>query len=368
MSLILIIYQGICKENRCREPLSRGSLTKLMFLTKLMLWSIIRKMVELRKDPVSGNWVVVGYTVTKSNVVGSCPFCPGNEYLTPKAIREIKDTDSTWLIRCFPASNSIFMVEVNENKRADGLYDKMGNLGAHEIIVENRSHTKTLSNFTDKELSLLLEVYKERILDLKRDMRFKYIQIFKNHGELAGSYIFHPHSHVLATSIMPHRLELELANSKRHYMQKERCLFCDILSQEIKQNVRIVSVSPNFLAICPFASRFPFEVWILPRFHEESFEDLRDEGINYELIHMMLDLMKRIEMLTNAYTFTIHTSPNTPRGGSHAEDLPVSEYFHWHIEILPRDFRSSKYKREDQFYVVATTPEDTAQALRAQKP
>jgi UDPglucose--hexose-1-phosphate uridylyltransferase len=325
-------------------------------------------MAELRKDPVAGNWIVTEYKGTESNSVGVCPFCPGNEHLTPKAIREYKDDDGSWLIRCFPTANPVFVIEAVENKRAEGLYDKMDNVGAHEIIVENRSHTKTMSNFTDKELLLLLEVYMERISDLKKDKRFKSIQVFKNHGELADSHLFHPHSHLLATPMMAARLELEVLNSKNYYQQKERCLLCDIISQEIKQNKRVVSINSGFIAICPFASRFPFEVWILPRIHSESFEQmlkLKDD-MKLQLVNLVLDIMKRIEKLTNSYTLVIHTSPNTGKTDFQKETLPVSEYFHWHIEILPMDKKSSKYKREDEFYVTAMTPEEAAKTLKEQ--
>jgi len=325
-------------------------------------------MPELRKDPVAGTWVVVGYKGSKSSSVGVCPFCPGNENLTPPSIREIKDTNGIWLIRCFPAIDPIFKVEASEDKRAEGLYDKMGNVGAHEIIVENRSHTKTLSSFSEKELALLVDMYIDRIMDLKKDIRFRYIQVFKNHGELAGSYIYHPHSHILATHIMPQKIESELANSRTHYMQKERCLLCDIINQEMRQNKRVVSITSNFVAICPFASRFPFEVWILPRFHDSNFEDLRhDVHLKDEFVSAMHDIMKRIEPLANAYSIIVHTSPNTTKGNLHDEDVSVEEYFHWHLEVLPRDFRSSKYKVEDQFYVVSITPEEAASALKAQK-
>ncbi|OPY71709.1 MAG: Galactose-1-phosphate uridylyltransferase [Syntrophorhabdus sp. PtaU1.Bin058] len=323
-------------------------------------------MPELRKDPVSGSWVVVGYHTKKSSSTGICPFCPGNENLTPNSIREYKDPQGNWLVRCFPASNPIFVIEVAANKRAEGIYDKMENLGAHEIIVENRSHTKTMSGFSQQELLLLFDMYRDRILDLKQDMRFKHIYVFKNHGELAGSYIFHPHSHVLATPIVPSGIIRELINAKNHYLQKERCLFCDIISQEIRQNKRVVMMNTNFIAICPFAPRFPYEVWILPRFHEAGFECLTTEGIKNDLALAMLDIMKRIEKLANAYTFVVHTSPNMPDEIASSEDIPVHEYFHWYIEILPRDFRSSKYKREDEFHVVSITPEDAADALRSQ--
>ncbi len=325
-------------------------------------------MSELRKDPVAGTWVVVGYKGSKSSSVGMCPFCPGNENLTPPPIREFKDQNGMWLIRCIPALDPIFKVEAKEDKHAEGLYDKMGNVGAHEIIVENRSHTKTLSSFTEKELTLLIDMYIDRIVDLKKDIRFRYIQIFKNHGELAGSYIYHPHSHILATHIMPQKIESELNSSKTHYMQKERCLFCDIINQEMRVNKRIVTISSNFVAICPFASRFPFEVWIFPRFHNSKFEDLRDAGqLKDEFVSVMHDIMKRIEPLANAYTIIIHTSPNITKGNFHEDDVSIEDYFHWHVEILPRDFRSSKYKMEDQFYVVSLTPEEAASALKAQK-
>jgi UDPglucose--hexose-1-phosphate uridylyltransferase len=323
-------------------------------------------MAELRKDPVAGNWIATAYKGPESSSVGICPFCPGNEHLTPKAIREYKDVDGSWLIRCFPAANPVFVIEAIENKRAEGLYDKMDNVGAHEIIVENRSHTKTMSNFTDKELLLLLEVYMERISDLKKDKRFKNVQVFKNHGELAGSHMFHPHSHLLATPMMSARLELEVINSINYYQKKERCLLCDIINQEIKQNKRVVSMNSNFIALCPFASRFPFEVWILPRMHSERFEQMRRDDIKLGLVNIMLDIMKRIEKLTNAYTLVIHTSPNTYKTDFQKEKIPISEYFHWHIEILPMDQKSSKYKREDEFYVTSVTPEEAAMTLKEQ--
>ncbi len=329
--------------------------------------SYYTSVAELRRDPVSGNWVVVGYGGTKTSAVGECPFCPGNEHLTPPSIRQVTDIDGSWLVRCFPASNPIFVIEVDDQKRAEGLYYKMGNLGAHEIILENRSHTKTLAVFSDKELSVVLDVYMDRIRDLKQDKRFKYIQTFRNHGELAGSYLFHPHGHVLATPIMPRGIELELSNAKTHYLRKERCLFCDIVSQELRQNKRVVSVNSHFMALCPFASRLPYEVWILPRLHEERFENLTDETVKYELISMLLDIVGRIEKLATAYTIIIHTSPNRLAGSFQDNDASMADYFHWHIEILPRDFRSAKYRREDQFYVIPITPEESANLLRTQK-
>ncbi len=324
-------------------------------------------MTELRRDPVSGNWVITGYAGIKDNSIGECPFCPGNEYLTPKTIREVSGPDGSWLVRCFAAINPVFVVETGENKKAEGLYDKMGNVGAHEIVVESPAHTRSLSDLTEDEFLHLLNVYRDRILDLKKDNRFKYILIVKNHGELTGSYILHPHSHVLATPIIPQRIELELENSRRHYLQKERCLFCDIIAQETRQDKRVVCANGSFIAICPFASRFPYEVWILPKFHQDSFEEFHDESPKRDLAALMLDVMKRLEKVTNAYSYVFHTSPNRVKTIFKDDDLPISSYFHWHIEILPRDFRTSRYKREDQFHVTPLTPEEATISLKTQR-
>jgi len=123
----------------------------------------------------------------------------------------------------------------------------------------------------------------------------------------------------------------------------------------------------SFVAICPFASRFSYETWIVPRFHEASYEKLFDQAVKDDLADMLLDLMRRIEQFTNAYTMEIHTSPNIEFAEAYGDELPVHKYYHWHIEILPRDFRSSKYKREDEFSVVSVTPEEAAEALKTQR-
>ena len=335
-------------------------------MTCFPFWSMITPMAELRKDPLSGNWVVVGYGGSKSSGTGLCPFCPGHESFTPSTIRQYTDEAGDWLVRCFPAANPIFMIEVGEERRGEGLYDKMGNVGAHEIIVENRAHSRTMAMYTREELELVLAMYRERILDLKGDRRFKHVQVFKNHGELAGSYLLHPHSHVLATPIVPARVSRQVIATRSHFVQKDRCLMCDIINQEIRQVKRLVSMNRSFVAICPFASRFSYETWIVPRFHDASYENMASQAVREDLADMILDIMKRIEQFTNAYTIEIHTSPNMVSAESHGDDLPFQEYCHWHIEILPRDFRSSKYKREDEFSVSAITPEQAAEAMKAQ--
>jgi UDPglucose--hexose-1-phosphate uridylyltransferase len=324
-------------------------------------------MAEFRRDPLLGNWVVVGFRRTKTNALGVCPFCPGNEALTPPSIREMRDREGRWLLRCFSAANPVFRLEEKEDKRAEGFYDKMGTLGADELIVENASHTKAVSAFEPAEMSRVVDMYTERIIDLKKDGRFKYVQIFKNHGEIAGSYIFHPHSHVLATPIVPHQLMQELANSRGHYLMKERCLLCDVVSQETRQNKRVVTLTDHFMVLCPFASRLAFEVWIVPRAHNPAFESWTTGAMREDFVLVFLDTMKRIEKVASAYSVAIHTSPNLVREGLAEEHARLNDYFHWHIEILPRDVNSSRFKREDQFYTLFTTPEEAAVLLKKEK-
>ena len=321
---------------------------------------------EFRKDPLTGNWVVVGVKKPEDGEMEVCPFCPGNEYLTPHSIREIRDGQGQWLARSFSAANPVFQIEASESKRAEGFYDKMGTLGAHEIIVEDRSHTKTFSTFGFADVARMVEMYTERIVDLKRDRRFKYVQVFKNHGEVTGSHIFHPHSHVLATPIVPQQLSLELTNSRNHYLVKERCLTCDVVSQEIRQDTRVVASTEHFLVICPFASRLSFEVWIIPRRHNASFESLSDEGVTRDFVAVFLDTMKRIERFKSSYSIVFHTSPNTAvRYLTEPGGPQESDYFHWHMEVLPRTY--SKYKREDEFYTVSIMPEEAAEILKTEK-
>ncbi len=294
-----------------------------------------------------------------------CPFCPGSEHLVGPAIREVRDGSGAWLVRCFPAANPIFMIEASTSKKAEGMYDRRGNVGAHELVVESRVHTKNLSDFDEHELALVVDMYIERILDLKRDTRFRHVQVYRNHGELAGSYIYHPHSHILATSIIPHGTMLEVANSKDHYLQKERCLLCDITAQEIRQNKRVVAISENFVAFCPFAPKFPFEICLLPRFHSHTFESLgEDRALKHEFIHLFLDVMKRVERARSSHTIVIHTAPSPATQEIIEEPALPDSYFHWRIEILPRDLRSSRYKREDEFYHASMTPEEAAEILR----
>ena len=250
-------------------------------------------MPELRKDPVVGRWVIIStersrrptnFTpVTTERAGDFCPFCPGNEETTPPEVLAYRPQGGApnsggWQVRVVPNKFPALQIEGTLDRRGEGLYDKMNGVGAHEVVIEGPDHALELADLPVDHIAQVLHAYRERALDLHRDRRFRYVLIFKNHGPQAGATLEHTHTQLIATPIIPKILQEELDGSRRYYELKERCVFCDIVQQETAENNgrRIVSLSERFVAIEPFAPRFPFETWILPRRHDCSYE--RIEG------------------------------------------------------------------------------------------
>jgi UDPglucose--hexose-1-phosphate uridylyltransferase len=323
--------------------------------------------MELRQDPTTRLWTLTGASKEeKAKRDSRCPFCRGNEDLTPKTISAFYGNRDEWTVRVFPDKSPVFQIEGDLDKKAEGMFDKMKNIGAHEVIVETPGHAKALSSLSENEILDILRMYRERVADLKKDRRFKYVLVFKNHGGLAGSTIEHLHSHVVATPVIPARLERELRWAKNHYDMKGRCLFCDIIYQESKQKIRTVFENKDFISFCPFASRFPYEVWILPAIHSHSFEETIQKGaIADSLARILKVIISKIEGITPAYHIVFHISPNESSFRTIRGDIgTLMEDFHWHIEILPRTEGMDRLQREEEFYINAVPPEDAAERLR----
>jgi UDPglucose--hexose-1-phosphate uridylyltransferase len=232
----------------------------------------------------------------------------------------------------------------------------MNGVGAHEVIIETPDHMKDLVDLDAESFRNVIRAFRERILDLKKDPRFKYILIFKNQGESAGASLEHAHSQLIATPILPKRVMEELSGAEQYYEFKERCIYCDIVRQEINDNIRVIAVNDMFVAIEPFASRFPFETWVLPRFHESAFETIRGETI-VQLVPLLRETLKRLPAALNdpAYNMMIHTSPLDNR--YHKE-------YHWHIEIIPKLIKVAGFEWGTGFYINPTIPEDAAAFLK----
>src|SRR5579864_8953288 len=196
--------------------------------------------MQLRRDPISQNWVIQEDGETSWPSLKACPFCPGQEAMTPQTIYSHLDSQGEWDVRVIPHLQPLYRIEGDAQRRAEGIYDKMRALGAHELVVENPDHRLTLTELSDENIAQILRAYASRVTDLKKDRRFRYVTVFRNHGELAGQDIEHPHSEITATVFIPRRVGYELQSAQRYFKLKERCMFCDLLGQELSQDLRTV--------------------------------------------------------------------------------------------------------------------------------
>ena len=328
-------------------------------------------MLELRKDPIIGRWVIIsterGKRPTdfeecpKENNSKICPFCVGNEKMTPHEIMSFRDSISSpnkpgWEVRVVPNNFPALQIEGKLQRQADGIYDKMSGIGAHEVIIETPDHGKSLADLSLTKFAKVLAVYKDRILDLEKDRRFRYVLVFKNHGRAAGASLSHSHSQLIAMPIVPKRVIEELKGAKLYFNYKERCIFCDIVEQEIKDKERLIEENDEYLAISPYAPRFPFETWILPKSHTCSFEKTSSANL-MKLAQIFSSTLKRLNYtLENPpYNFLIHNAPFSYKD---------PDSFHWHIEVMPRYSEVAGFEWGTGFYINPTPPEEAATYLR----
>ena len=328
-------------------------------------------MHELRKDPLIGRWVAVlresslpsEYVITAENTAETvCPLCPGREGETPPEITAVRE-DGKWLVRVIPNFRPIFQIEGDLGRRGVGMYDKMNSIGANEIVIETPDHNKPPEDMGVEQILRVMTIYRDRLSDLEKDARLRYVFIYKNHGKEAGAIFSHPHSQVVATPIIPKRIKEELDGAKQYYSYKERCIFCDMMREEMRMGDRVIYETRDFIAFCPFAPKFPFEFWILPKRHSCAYQEISGSEAEDLSIMMMTMIKKLRRVLTNPpYNFVIHTAPNRIPRKNHWHTL--GEDFHWHIEVMPRLRRMSGFEWGSGFYVLTTSPEEGAKYLR----
>jgi len=289
-----------------------------------------------------------------------CPFCYGNEKKSPPEVLAYRPggqpNDSGWLLRVVPNKFPVLQVEGDLNRQGEGLFDKMNGIGAHEVIIESPDHALAFTDMSEQQIEKVFWACRDRVLDLKRDRRLVYIALFKNFGDAAGASIEHSHSQLVALPIIPKHAKEELAGAKEYFDYRERCIFCDIIQQECQSGVRLVTETDRFAVIEPFAPRFPFETWILPKQHSSHFEDI-DPPTVQNLAWVMRSTLRKIDKVLEhpAYNFVIHTSP--------IQEGPVLHY-HWHIEIMPKLTRLAGFESGTGFYINPTPPEESAKFLR----
>jgi UDPglucose--hexose-1-phosphate uridylyltransferase len=330
-------------------------------------------MPELRKDPIVGRWVIISIergkrpsdfvSVSQRKRGGFCPFCPGNEYTTPPEIMAYRSSGSPanspgWTLRVMPNKFPALQIYGDLGKTGEGIFDKMNGIGAHEVIVETPDHNLSLATMPQKAVEDVLWTWYARLTDLKKDKRFKYVLVFKNEGEIAGASLEHTHTQLIALPIVPSLVKEEIDSAKLHYEYKERCIFCDVISQELGDGKRVIYENAGYVALAPFAPRAPFETWILPKKHESTFGPAdKSFGELAELLQRILRQMDRI-LDTPPYNFVLHISPFYDE---------VNEYYHWHIELMPKLTRIAGFEWGSGFYINPTPPEESAKFMREAK-
>src|SRR5216117_3932085 len=328
-------------------------------------------MPELRKDPVVGRWVIIATDRARRPSdfvadpvrprVSACAFCEGHEAQTPPEIlaerRPGREPNGPgWTYRVVPNKFPALRIEGDLEPSGEGLFDKMTGVGAHEVVIETPDHGASLATLPVDAVADVLLAFRERVLDLKKDPRLEYVLVFKNHGEAAGASLGHPHSQLIATPIIPVMVAEELAGAARYYELKERCVWCDILRQERRGGRRAIVEAGGFVALAPFAPRFPFETWILPAVHRAGFDESGVDELR-GLAGLLGDFLRRLDRVLGEppFNFMLHTAPLR---GSELES------FHWHLEVIPKLTRVAGFEWGSGFFINPVPPEDAAAALR----
>lgn len=338
-------------------------------------------MSELRQDPFSRRWVIIStergrrpsefiQDRERPTDPGSCPFCPGNEHATPPEIAVIrpgggKPNGPGWEARVFPNKYPALAIEGDTDKRAVGLYDRMRGIGAHEVIVDSPKHDCHYADMDPVHLEKVLALYQARLEDLYRDVRFKYALIFKSHGAAAGASVGHPHTQIIATPVTPRSVAIELDSARDHYSLKTRCLYCDVLNQELESGERVISLDEHYAVLAPYASTFPFETMVIPRRHCHSFAEEPRPSLA-ALARCLRDLAARMRSVLRdpPYNFTFHTSPNVNAEGRRKDYwYTIRADYHWHIRVMPRLIRTTGFEWGTGLYINPTSPEEVAKYL-----
>jgi UDPglucose--hexose-1-phosphate uridylyltransferase len=351
-------------------------------------------MNEMRRDPVTRKWVIIDKSVPVEEIVKSlrkavereakkkreveCEFCAGNEEKTPASIMELvngefryRTHDPNWQTRVIPNRHPVFQIEGGLNRRMVSGYDVMDALGAHEVIIEHREHLGW-DRFSEQDVSSVLLTYHERMVDLSKDDRFGHLFIFKNQGHDSSSRITHPHATIIASPSVPERIRRELQFTRRHFQMKERCLFCDIVNEEMRKstNSGLIRAFDNFVTLSPFFASHPFETWILPRKHDSNFRNV-NRSLFPELARALQENLRVIKHVVGplSYTLLLFTRPNKVWGEERAFWTTIDDDYHWHFKFIPRFPRQSGFHRSftagSGYMINQVPPEIGAQILRS---
>jgi UDPglucose--hexose-1-phosphate uridylyltransferase len=327
-------------------------------------------MPDLRRDPVTGRWVIVAperadrpqsiLRLPPQPDAGPCPFCPGHEQMTPPELLVHREggrpNGPGWTLRVIPNKYPALRVEIPMARRGRGFYDEVAGVGAHEVLIETAEHGKTLGELSAVQIREVLGAAQARLMDLARDSRLRYLLLFKNSGAAAGATLHHSHSQLIALPLVPREVQDELDACERHYAAKERCLYCDLIEHELRERERVVVETDGWVALSPWAARTPFELSILPKEHRSQLEAVNGHellGLS-EVLRLVLRKLDRA-LERPAYNYWVHTLPLR---------LPPSAAYHFHVELKPTVSLQAGFEWGTGCSINPTPPEEAAAFLR----
>jgi len=334
-------------------------------------------MSQMRKDIFTDRWVIVADADSADPAnfrykkfirgKGFCPFCEGNEASTPPEVFAIRKPGTQantrgWAVRVVPNSNPRLRIEGELGRRPEGFHDLMNGVGAHEIIVETPQHERSLHEMGMEEVCNVIRGYKARMLDLEGDKRMRYVLIFKNHGEAAGALtISHSISQLMALAITPSAVKTKLMAARDYFALKERCIYCDVLQQELHGR-RLIAENATFAAFSPFASRFPFEMMVMPKAHNSAFSRISAEQV-MGLGQILCEVLRKLNRALDGapYNLTLQDRPFLRTRPGYWKT--IEDDFHWHMEILPQIFRITGFEWASGFFYNPVPPEVAATCL-----
>jgi UDPglucose--hexose-1-phosphate uridylyltransferase len=338
-------------------------------------------MSELRKDIVSGRWVILAAERSKrpddfrpaqprkeEPAAGFCPFCEGSETKTPPEVFAIRKRGTRrdrpgWRVRVVPNKFPALNRGLPPERQEDGIFNWMDGVGVHEVIIENPDHGREIYDLSLAHLQGVLETYKKRLISIENEFQYKYVHIFKNKGREAGASLSHPHSQIVATPIIPKQVNEELYGCERLHRQYEECIFCRIIRDETRLGDRLVLRNDDFCVITPFAPRFPFEMRLYPLRHSPWYSTLtKRESLSLaKTLKAILSRQKQI-LSDPPFNYYIHQGPNPHL--PHEAWVNLEKSYHWHIEIIPVLTRVAGFEWGTGFYINPVTPETAASFLR----
>jgi UDPglucose--hexose-1-phosphate uridylyltransferase len=285
----------------------------------------------------------------------ACPFCPGNEHLTSRELFRV-ERDHRWQVRVVDNKYPVLLSEGERVRSSSGTYRSMTGVGTHEVIVEHPRHDLAPALYDVKELAAVFTSYRERYRHLRQDDRIEAIIIFKNHGEAAGTSLGHPHSQLAATPVVPTQIRTRVEEATRFFDDTGECVFCQTLREELQARERIVCETDHFVAFVPYAALSPFHLWIFPRRHMSSFDDISDAETDDLALVLKTVLSKMYNGLSDPdYNYSVRSLPTRDRN---------TDYFHWYLTIIPRISRTAGFELGSGMFINSTIPEESAAFLR----